>query len=112
MITLIEFKAVNGSAHPESEELKTTPLAGLIEECIRKNEDIFGSNIPVSIIFSDDGTLGQIILATKSSEYWQPITCVDVTLAMFKEHPLPQSLKKTVVAFFDSYARLNAARRI
>lgn len=49
MITWIEFKTETGQKHPDSEALAISPLALLLLQLIRENEDVFGAYHPIKI---------------------------------------------------------------
>ncbi len=105
MVTWIDFKAANGSQHPEAEALKKSPLAQLILDNLRKHQDVFGDINAPTIYLSDDGSLGQMFLAPDSRGKWVPITCVPVNLDMFKEDPLSDPLRQAVNQFFEDYTK-------
>ena len=107
MITWIDFKAANGSKHPEAEDLKTSPLAQLILENLQKHQDVFGNINAPTVYLSDDGSLGEMLLAPDSRGRWVPITCVPVNQEMFKENPLSDGLRQAVNQFFENYTKNN-----
>lgn len=105
MITWLDFKTANGSKHPEAEDLKTSPLAQLILENLQKHQDVFGDINAPTVYLSDDGSLGEMLLAPDSRGRWVPITCVPVNQVMFKESPLSDSLRQAVNQFFSDYTK-------
>ncbi len=105
MITWLDFKAANGSQHPEAEDLKASPLAQLILENLQKHQDVFGDINAPTVYLSDDGSLGEMLLAPDSRGRWVPITCVPVNRDMFKENPLSDGLQQAVNQFFSDYTK-------
>lgn len=105
MVTWIDFKAANGSQHPEADVLKASPLAQLIIENLQKHQDVFGDINAPTVYLSDDGSLGEMLLAPDSRGKWVPITCVPVNLDMFKEDPLSEALRRAVNQFFEDYTK-------
>ena len=102
MTTWFEFRAADGRQHPDAAILEKSPLALLIQECLRKHEDVFGD--PIDVYLSDDGTLGELHLSPSCLGKWVPVTVVPVNISMFRESLLSENLRASVLQFFTDFS--------
>jgi hypothetical protein len=105
MVTCIEFTMSDGKKHPETDQLSKNPLANLILDCVRENEDVFGAINHVTVYFAPDGVNAELHVAPDSLARWQPVTRIPVTAGMFKATALPDRSAAVVRAFFGKFGR-------